>query len=378
MHKVIHSESIKAALTTKGWTQDQLAEAIGESAQVVSNWMQGKNFPRPAKLLKLATTLKLGFDELVKPDDDQPVIAFRKKAGTKTTDGHIEKAMAMAALLKPLVAYLPDRRALHTTLSLPSTEYTALQLAVSQVRERLAIGAQVVLKYEHLIREFKLNDAVLVPVLWGEKKNHKNALHILLPSEQVTFVYLNLDTHLEDFKFWMAHELAHVYTPDLAGTNEGEDFADAFAGALLFPQACAEATYAKASHARASTRETLNVLLASAQEHSISINTVFLQVQAYAKAKGLALLNVDQRQLHSTRSSVRSSLVTDALFQPSPPKARELIATAERLFQSHVFGALKQLLIEHGTGPGYLQQILDIGLQDAKALHETLLGETGN
>lgn len=376
MHKVIHSTSIKAALTERGWTQDQLAEHLGESPQVVSNWMQGKNFPRPAKLLKLATTLKLGFEQLVKPDDHQPVIAFRKKAGAKTTDGHILKAMAMGALLKPLVAYLPDRRALHTTLPLPSTEYAALQLAVSQVRERLAIGAQAVLKYEHLIQEFKLNDAVLVPVLWGEKKNHKNALHILLPNEQVTFVYLNLDTHLEDFKFWMAHELAHVYTPDLAGTDEGEDFADAFAGALLFPQACAQATYAKAS--RAGSRETLNVLLKSAQEHTISINTVYLQVQAYAKATGLALLAVDQRQLHSTRNGLRNGLVTEALFQPAPPKAEELIAITERLFRSPFFVALKQMLVEHGTGPGYLQQILDMGLQDAKALHETLLGESSN
>lgn len=373
MHRVIHSESIKAALAQRGWTQDQLAEAIGESAQVVSNWMQGKNFPRPAKLLKLATTLKLGFNQLVKPDDDQPVIAFRKKAGAKTTDGHIVKAMAMGALLKPLVNHLPNRRALHTSLSVPSTEYAALQVAVAQVRERLAVGSHTVLKYEHLIQEFKLNDAVLVPVLWGEKQNHKNALHILLPSERVTFVYLNLDTHLEDFKFWMAHELAHVYTPDLAGTDEGEDFADAFAGALLFPQTCAEATYAKA--AKASASATLGVLLASAAEHSISINTVYLQVQAYAKAKGFTLLTMDQRLLHSKRNSVRSSLVSEALFHPSPPKADELIAATERLFQSHFFVALRQMLVEHGTGPGYLQQVLDVGLQDATALHGALLGE---
>jgi Zn-dependent peptidase ImmA (M78 family) len=83
-------------------------------------------------------------------------------------------------------------------------------------------------------------------VMWGEKQNHKNALHILLPQEKVTFIFLNLDTRLEDFKFWMAHELAHVYTPDLAGTDEGEDFADAMAGALLFPKSLAETAYPQA------------------------------------------------------------------------------------------------------------------------------------
>ena len=375
MHKVIHSESIKEALKVRGWSQDQLAKAIGESPQVVSHWLQGKNFPRPEKLLKLATTLKLGFNQLVLPDADQPRIAFRKKAGARTTDEHIVKALAMAALLKPLVPYLPERRALHTLLPAPSTEYAPLQLAVAQVRQQLGIGAQAVLRYEHLIQEFKHNDALLIPVLWGEKQNHKNALHILLPSDKVTFVYLNLDTHLEDFKFWMAHELAHVYTPELAGTNEGEDFADAFAGALLFPQGCAELAYARASQPKGLTAM-LDVLLEEANAHSISLNTVHLQVQAYAKAKGFTALPLEDRQIHAVRNRLRNGLVSEALFRPAPPKAEELIAATGHVFGSFFFVALKQMLAERGTGAGYLQQILDIGLEDATALHGALVGES--
>lgn len=375
MHKVIHSDSIKTALAARGWSQDQLAKELGESAQVVSNWLQGKNFPRPDKLLKLAATLKLGFDQLVKPEADQPVIAFRKKAGAKTTDGHIVKALAMAALLKPLVAYLPQQRALHTSLPSPSTAWAPLQNAVAQVRQQLGIGAQAVLRYEHLIKEFKQNDALLVPVLWGQKQNHKNALHILLPKEKVTFVYLNLDTHLEDFKFWMAHELAHVYTPDLAGTNAGEDFADAFAGVLLFPQGCAEEAYAKARQTRGAT-QMLSELLACAHEHSISLYTVFRQVQNFAHAKGLPPLPLADAQVHAVRNSQRSGLVSETLFKPAPPKAEELIAATVHVFGSDFFVALKQMLTERGTGPGYLQQILDIGLQDAVALHAALVGES--
>lgn len=374
MHKVIHSASIKTALAERGWTQDQLAEAIGESAQVVSNWLQGKNFPRPAKLLKLATTLQLGFDQLVMPEADAPVIAFRKKGGAKTTDEHIVKAMAMAALLKPLVAYLPERRALHTLLPTPTTDYAPLQSAVAQVRQKLGIGLASVLKYEHLINEFRDNDALLVPVLWGEKQNHKNALHILLPAEQVTFVYLNLDTHLEDFKFWMAHELAHVYTPELAGKDEGEDFADAFAGALLFPQACAEGAYAKAIQARGATAM-IAALLEAAHEHVISLNTVFLQVQAYAQAKGLKPLPLEGRQIHAVRNSLRNGLVSQALFAPVPPDATELIKATTNVFRSDFYVAMRQLLNERETGAGYLQQVLDIGLQDATAMRAALVGD---
>lgn len=374
MHKLIHSKAIKAALEERGWSQEQLAVAVGESPQVVSHWLTGTHFPRPQKLLKLATTLMLGFDQLVMPDDVRPVIAFRKKAGSKTTDGHIAKAMAMGELLRPIVDYLPERRALHMSLPSPSTDYPSLQRAVAQVRVRLGLGKQAVLGYERLIHEFKDNDALLIPMLWGEKKNHKNALHILLPDCNVTFVYLNLDTHLEDFKFWMAHELAHVYTPELAGTNEGEDFADAFAGALLFPQDCAAATYAHAMRARGAPA-LLTALLAQAKAHSISLYTVYRQVQDFALASGLALLPLTQVQVHAARSTQRAGLVSEALFNPMPPAAGQLIAISANLFSSGFFLALKRLLVERGTSPTYVQQILDIGLQDATAMHRALVGD---
>ncbi len=85
MSKVLHSQSVKSALGTLGWTQKRLADEIGVTSQAVTNWLKGTDFPRPDKLLKLAMTLKLGFDQLVDSQVAKPVIAFRKKAGTKTT-----------------------------------------------------------------------------------------------------------------------------------------------------------------------------------------------------------------------------------------------------------------------------------------------------
>ena len=79
-------------------------------------------------------------------------------------------------------------------------------------------------------------------VLWGTKKTHENAIHIYLPDSQTTWVYLNLETNVHDFKFWMAHELGHCLSPSLSG-NEAEDFADGFAGLLLFPKVLAESAY---------------------------------------------------------------------------------------------------------------------------------------
>ena len=372
MEKLLNSGAIQGVLAERGITQKQLASAVGTSSQAVTNWLKGKDFPRPASLLKLATTLGLTFDQLVQTSDvGRPVIAYRKKANVKTTDAHIAKAEGIGMLLKPLVAHLPELQALRTLITSPSIDYDKLQLIVSQTRARLGIGEQAELEYQHLIGEFKECGAVLVPVLWGAKGNHENALHIRLPQEDVTFIFLNLDTHLEDFKFWMAHELAHVLTPELSGKNEGEDFADAFAGALLYPKACAEHTY-RAISQQSTYDGGMEILLKQADAHMISLNTVFQQVQQYAKANKLMMLPIEDRSIHAVRNTLRGPLVSATMFDPMPPSPQRYIAACENTFQTGFFLALKRMIHSSGTGAPYIQQVLDTPLQDAHALHEEL------
>lgn len=372
MQKTLHSDSIRAALASKGWDQKKLAEAVGVSGQAVTNWMKGEDFPRPATLLKVASVLSLGFEQLVSADPaSQPVIAFRKKGAAKTTDEHLLHARAMGAMLKPLVNYLPARQSLRTQISATSLAYDQLQSTVAAVRSKLGIGQAAVLSYEHLINQFGENDAIIVPVMWGEKKRHENALHILLPLEKVTFIYLNLDTHLEDFKFWMAHELAHVYTPHLAGTEEGEDFADAFAGALLFPKELAHQAYVLASTKR-TPGSVISALHSFAKDHLISLFSVFTEVNKYALAMGLSPLKAGERDVHAVRNSVRGELVSTTLFKPSPPEPKTYIASAHGVFQSLFFPALQAMLRDRETGSGYVQQVLGVALPDARAIHHEL------
>ena len=372
MQRYLSSSNVKAALDSVGWTQKELASNVGVTSQAVTNWMKGVDFPRPDKLLKLATLLKLNFSELVDAQADQPVVAFRKRAGTKTTDTHRLKAMAMGSMLRPLIPYLPKLKALRTTIPTPSLDYRALQRAAGDVRERIGIGMQATLHYTHIISQFEANDAVIIPSMWGQKVRHENALHILLPSEQVTFIYLNLDTHIEDFKFWMAHELAHVYTPGLAGTDAGEDFADAFAGTILFPEDLASAAHSEA-RSKPSQHGELGVLMRLADEHQISLFTVYQQVQTYAEAYKLAPLRTPKDGLHAVRNSFRGSLVSEIIFKPLPPEPSMLIAATHTIFQSHFFSAMQRMLRDKGTGPGYLQQVLDISIADAAALYSELM-----
>lgn len=372
MDKVINGDNLRQALQARGWTQKDLANELGVTAQAVTNWLKGADFPRPPKLLQLATKLQLQFSDLVLIlDQERPVIAFRKKGSSKTTEDHILKAMAIGSLLKPLVPFLGAQSSLRTQFAAATTDYEPLQAMAAQVRSRIGLGEASVLSYKDLIEQFSSNGAVIVPVMWGEKQQHKNALHILLKQERVTFIFLNLDTHLEDFKFWMAHELAHVYTPDLAGKNEGEDFADAFAGAILFPKPLAQATYARSAQ-QTSIQGEVRVLQEAARDHSISLYSVFCEVNQYAKANGLPTIRCTDKDIHAIRNNLRGPLVSASLFEPLPPKPETFIAAATSAFRSDFFPALQRMIRTHGTGPGYLHQIMDIPLQDASTLYEVL------
>lgn len=371
MTKTLRIDAVTGKMQERGWTQAHLAQKVGVSSQTVSNWLKGRDFPRPSALLKLAVSLGLGFERLVEASStSEPVIAFRKKAGAKTTEHHISKARGIGHLLKPLVPVLPDARQLRTLITSPSCEYGHLRQAVEQTRSELGIGQHAVLSYNHLIGQFKKNAAILVPVLWGKKGNHENALHIRLPEEDVTFIFLNLDVRLEDFKFWMAHELAHVYTPELAGTEGGEDFADAFAGALLFPHECAEAAYREASSKPRSA--VISVLAQYAGQHQVSLNTVHQQVKRFAKQAGLPPLSLEDKTVHQVRNISAGPTVSEALFDPAPPEATNYIAIASSVFQSDFFPALERLVKERGVGAGYIQQILDAPLKDSVSIHRAL------
>lgn len=371
MEKKLNIDALKSALQNKGWTQKILAGEIGVTGQSITNWMKGTDFPRPDKLVRLAMKLGLNFNELVLAKDNAPIVAFRKRAGTKTTDDHRLKAMTMGAMLQPLVPYLPKLKSLRTKISSPSMDYQFIQNAVKEVRGKLGIGMAAPLQFQSIVSEFDANDAVIIPVMWGQKTRHENALHILLPSDQVTFIYLNLDTHIEDFKFWMAHELAHVYTPEIAGTDQGEDFADAFAGTLLFPEEAAKLAYAEAIKKQTQSAE-MTVLRRYAQEHLISLYSVFCEVQKFAKESDLPLLKTKAQQIHTMRSITRGELVSEILFKPLPPEPSALIASAQAVFQSHFFESMKRMLVDKGTGSGYIQQVLDISMQDGIAIHNEL------
>ena len=134
-----------------------LADTLDVSKEAVSQWLNDKSFPRPNKLLQLGKLLKLSLDELViKDEPNAPVVAFRKRQGTKTKDHHVEKAQEMGRVLRHLAPYLPfDTLEMPPVLKQPQCDYDYLQKVALKVRHDINLSPEDTIDFTHLIRRFR-------------------------------------------------------------------------------------------------------------------------------------------------------------------------------------------------------------------------------
>lgn len=381
MQKILNIKSAQDAMDKAGLNQTAVAESLDVTKEAVSQWMNAKSFPRPNKLLQLGKLLNLAFDELVIKDDPfTPKVAFRKMRGTKTKDHHIEKAQEIGRFLRQLVPYLPfDTFEMPPVLKSPSCDYDYLRTITSKVREDINLGPTECVDFTHLIRRFCELQAVVVPVMWGAKQRHENAVHIHLPDSGSTWVYLNLDTNIHDFKFWMAHELGHCLSPSLEG-DEAEDFADAFAAGLLYPHELAEKAY-DSILSQITAANQVSHIIGLADELTISPWTVIGQVNKYAEYSGKPQIQLNKQVFPGavTNFNKKYKNLSEALFGSSKldehgnPSARDYIERVEGAFETPFFTLLRKYLKEHTKGPGYVQTVLDMPLLDARSIHAELI-----
>lgn len=381
MQKTLNIENAAEAMEKKGLTQTAVADSLSVSKEAVSQWLNAKSFPRPNKLLQLGKLLGLAFDQLViKEELNTPKVAFRKKAAAKTKIHHVEKAQEMGRFLRHLVPYLPfDTFEMPPVLKSPNCDYDYLRKVTAKVREDINVGATDKVDFKHLIHRFVDLQAVVIPVLWGTKQRHENAIHIYLPDSQSTWVYLNLDTNIHDFKFWMAHELGHCMSPGLEG-DEAEDFADAFAGSLLYPDELAERAY-HSIKGKPSSPSQITHVIELADELTISPYTVLGQVNKYAEYAGLPIVELSKRAFPGavTNFNKKYPNMSEALLsrtgldEQGKPKARAYLDLAkEEGFETPIFELLKAYIKEHNKGPGFVQTVLDMPLLDARSIHTEL------
>lgn len=379
MQKSLNLANAERSMQAAGLTQAAIAAALDVSREAVSQWLSHKSFPRPNKLLQLGKLLNLALSDLVVSEEpNAPKVAFRKMKGTKTHDHHIEKAREIGRYLRQLASLLPfDTLEMPPVLKSPSCDYDYLLKAAAKVREDITLAPTDIVDFKHLIRRFRDLQAVVVPVMWGSKQRHENAVHIYLPDSQSTWVYLNLDTNVHDFKFWMAHELGHCLSPNLEG-DEAEDFADAFAGCLLFPHEVAEQAYTAIKKQRSPAAK-ITYVLGLATAHIISPYTVIGQVNKYAAHSGKPEIKLDHgfngavTNFNKGYFNISETLLADAERDSNgKPSAKDYIAVVEHVFDTPFFELLRRYLKQQDKGPGFVQTVLDMPLLDARSLHAEL------
>lgn len=372
MQKSLNLPLLRDALIRTGLNQSGLAERLRVSREAVSKWMAGEAFPQPDKLLRMGTLLGLTFDQLVSlpPATATPVVSFRKKSHRKTKDEHLDNARETGELLKRLVNYLPKQALTHPpTLKDPTVDYAYVQTVAAQVRKEMRLENKEVIEFNDLIGKFSQLRAVLVPVLWGERQHHGNALNIHLPDSQTTWVFLNLDSNAVDFKFWMAHELGHSLAPELAN-GAGEDFADSFAQALLFPE-CHAAKLRDDLHAINGVAPRVARIRAEAKRHVISPYTIRLAVEGYEQARGLPKTDLGEPGVFMgavTNFAKGFKTISQRVFKQLPPEPKAYAAVARSVFGSPFSEALAGFCKQEQGAEHFIHRVLGVSLADAKAL----------
>jgi len=368
MTTTLNIVAITAAMAEKGLNPAGLATKLGVSRESVSKWLHAKAVPRPSKLLQLSLTLGLSRVKLLglPTPAAQPQVAFRMSRAKPAQDEHVARAIRMGKMLEALVPHLPfDKFETPPALKSPTDGYDYLQDLAKAIRKEMGVTETGPVNISTLAGVFKNLQAVIVPVLWGHRKNHENAIHIYLPRTATTWVYLNLDTRLCDLKFWLAHELGHTYTFSTLQGDAGEDFADGFAGALLFPEVLSLPLYKEASAMR-SIHARVQQVNAAAAGQGISPVCVAKQLDRYADRHGLPRVIDDNKALYQALELSKPPLASKELLGSDELELKDLIRVGEAIFHTPLYSALKTYLRDTKASAGYVQGILDCSLVDAK------------
>jgi transcriptional regulator with XRE-family HTH domain len=366
---------ISDRLTALGWGPPQLAEACQVSREAVSNWLSGESLPRPRKLRQIAEALAVAPNDLLVSSSRQPepIVAYRTKRNAPASPEALETAADVARHLRELVPYISrDNLFAPGVLETPQLSDDYISKAARQARARAGLSTTEPIRHAHLISMHQDFGSILVPVLWGEEKSgHENALSVYLPESKSSWVIFNLNARIDDFNYWMAHELAHCYTLSVLQGDLGETFAERFAQELLFPEEVAAAALddiMASDHA-------MNRVAFHAKAHDISTVTVAKQidrisVQRTGQPTGLI---DDQFWNDWNMSRNQQPTVAYALFGIDSMTSSQYIDASERIFGTPIFRALGRWQEANGgASPSFVATALNIQLGDALFISKAL------
>lgn len=368
----LNRSRINEKLKSSGLNQSDIAKELDISRESVSKWFSDESFPRSRHLLALSNLLDLDYSELVieEPDINEPVYAFRKVHDTVHSEEDVEKVKEIGYSLEKLIPFI-KLNSFKTTLSNPKNNIFYLSDIVKDFKNRFDIKSTLI-EFEEIQKIFIGCNAFVIPVLWGESENKTNGIHIHLPESMTDWIYINLDSFIYDYKFWMIHELSHLITPEIKDDSESESFADNFAAEFLFP--IDEAEIIVKSLKSFNAKDLLPILFKKAIELYISPYTIYKQVNKYLVSVNLELIEIPQivDTFKEKLPSQRNITLAQYFFNKKLPEPEEYIDLIEKYFSKDFIDALKSYSISDSFSVGFVQNIFHISLLDAKSIYLVL------
>jgi transcriptional regulator with XRE-family HTH domain/Zn-dependent peptidase ImmA (M78 family) len=368
----LNIELINSRLLDLGLNQSAIAAKLDVSREIVSKWFKNINFPKPKHLLDLGKLLKLSFGELVVYDrQNEPVVEFRKARTSKITSEHKKHAKRMGETLEQLIPYLPEPLlTVPAVLNNPVNDYNYIKNVVQYLRKQTTIGNGPINVY-FLLDLLRSLNIILIPVLWGRRANYRNALYIFLPNTKSSWIFVNLDSLITDFNFWIAHELGHVISKNIK-EEDSESFNDSFAAEFLFPYPITKRLYENISNLNKQYQ--IGIVINYAKDFLVSPVCIYLQLRKYAINNGLELINLE-KDIHKINANFNKKVetVSDLFFRSENRSADKYIRICESKFGSPIFSALRKFALDNLISTGFIQQLFDISVVDAKSLQKAIM-----
>lgn len=370
--KIINYEFLGKKLVQTGLNQSKLSEKLNVSREAVSKWFRGDSNPSPSKLAKIAKILSINFDDFITLEkENSPVVEFRLNRNAIVTDKRNNKAIDMGEHLENLVKHVPfDYLAKPPILINPEDSYQYVENVVKNIRINNDLKTEII-DFKQIISLFRNYHSILIPLYWAKNENKINGLRIFLPDNFINWIYFNLDSYLFDSKFWMLHELGHVIGHDI-DKNNSENFANHFAGALLFGEKMSKNLYNELIKLN-EPNENITKLIILSKKLSISPLTIYYRLSAYTNEYKLKEIKFDQTLFKRNAGLLRENgTLGETIFGKKKPDSKEFIDSINEYFNTPIFSMLKKYIADTNESASYIQKIFDISYLDAKNIYDCI------
>ncbi|HPS64804.1 MAG TPA: XRE family transcriptional regulator [Ignavibacteria bacterium] len=370
--KIINYEFLEKKLLQEGLNKADLSVKLGLTREAVSKWFRGNGNPSSSKLAKIAKILSLNFDDFIKIEfENSPIVEFRLNRTAKITETKNIEAIDMGNHLKELVKYVPfDYLTKPPILINPEDSYQYIENVVKNIRIKNDFKKDEI-EFKQIIALFNNYHSILIPLLWGKNEKKINGLRIFLPDNIINWIYFNLDSNIYDSKFWMLHELGHVIGHDI-DKNNSENFANHFAGALLFGEKMSKNLYNELIKLN-EPNENITKLIILSKKLSISPLTIYYRLSAYTNEYKLKEIKFDQTLFKRNAGLLRENgTLGETIFGKKKPDSKEFIDSINEYFNTPIFSMLKKYIADTNESASYIQKIFDISYLDAKNIYDCI------